>query len=73
MELGAKSAKRLIRENMALNGGIDNDSFRRVRLYHRNTPDKVLLDRPVKDFLPILSYSYKPREECNMTIVWQHY
>ena len=65
-ELGVKSAKRLIRENVTPNGSLDNDSFRRALLSHCNTPDsdtgsspaQVLFGRPIRDFIPILPNNY---------------
>ena len=71
-----KSAKRLIRENVAPNGSIDNDSFRRALLSHRNTPDRdtgcspaqVLFGRPIRDFIPILPHNCRPRGEWRLTM-----
>ena len=75
-ELGVKSAKRLIRENVSPDGSLDNDSFRRALLSHRNTPDgdtclspaQVIFGRPIRDFIPILPLNYKPREEWRLTM-----
>ena len=36
------------------------------RLYHHNTPGKVMYDRPEQDFLRILPYSFKPGEDMTM-------
>ena len=38
-ELGVKSAKRLLRENINHDGSLSTDKFLRALLTHRNTPD----------------------------------
>ena len=75
-ELGVKSAKRLIRENVSADGGLDNDAFRRALLNHRNTPDRdtnlspaqVLFGRPIRDFMPIKPFNYQPRPEWRINM-----
>ena len=69
-ELGIKSAKRLLRENTGQDGNLLGDKFCRALLQHRNTPDpdtgvspaEVLFGRPVKDFIPIQPYKFRPQE-----------
>ena len=75
-ELGVKSAKRMLRENVSTNGSLDTDSFKRALLNHRNTPDRdtgvspaqVIFGRPIRDFLPIKPSLYKPRGEWILTM-----
>ena len=75
-ELGVKSAKRLIRENISPNGSLETDSFRRGLLGHRNTPDRdtglspaqVIFGRPIREFLPIIPMKYRPRPEWRLTM-----
>ena len=41
-ELGVKTAKRFIRDNVDKSGSLDNDKFGRALLYYRNTPCRDL-------------------------------
>ena len=60
-EQGVKSAKRMIRDNIAPDGSLNTDRFLRALLLHRNTPDRdtglspaqVIFGRAVRDFFPI--------------------
>ena len=60
-EQGVKSAKRMIRDNIAPDGGLHTDRFLKALLLHRNTPDRdtglspaqVIFGRAVRDFFPI--------------------
>ena len=69
-ELGVKSAKRLLRENVGQDGSLVGDRFFRALMQHRNTPDpdtglspaQVLFGRPVKDFMPIKPGKFRPQE-----------
>ena len=75
-ELGVKSAKRLIRENISPSGSLETDGFRRGLLAHRNTPDRdtglspaqVIFGRPIREFLPIIPMKYRPRPEWRLTM-----
>ena len=75
-ELGVKSAKRLIRENISPSGSLETDGFRRGLLAHRNTPDRdtglspaqVIFGRPIREFLPIIPMKYRPRPEWKLTM-----
>ena len=66
-EVGVKSAKRLIMDNLTTMGTLDSDKFARAVLIHRNSPDpetgfspaEVVYGRPMRDHLPITSL--KPR------------
>ena len=70
-EMGVKSMKRLIRNNLGPNGDLDNDGFSRAILSYRNTPDRdtglspaqVVFDRVLKDFMLVPKGGYKPRKE----------
>ena len=69
-ELGVKSAKRLLRENINHDGSLSTDKYLRAILTHRNTPDpdtgvspaQVLFGRPIRDFMPILPGKFSPQE-----------
>ena len=37
---GVESAKRMLRENIGVDGSLSTDSFLRAVMMHRNTPDK---------------------------------
>ena len=62
-ELAVKTAKRLIMDNVGLDGNLNTDKLVRALLMHRNTPDpgcklspaQVLLGRPLRDSLPYLN------------------
>ena len=62
-ELAVKTAKRLLMENVAPNGKLDNDGIVRALLTYRNTPDpgcklspaQILLGRQLRDTLPQIS------------------
>ena len=74
-ELGVKSAKRMLRENVSSNLTLDTDKFKRALLTHRNTPDRdtgvspaqVVFGRPIRDFIPIKPGLYQPRQEWLLT------
>ena len=65
----------MLRENVATNGSLDTDNFKRALLTHRNTPDRdtglspaqVIFGRQIRDFLPIKPNQYKPRKEWLLT------
>ena len=73
-ELGVKSAKRLLRENINQDGSLEGDKFYRALMQHRNTPDpdtglspaQVLFGRPVKDFMPVMPGKFRPQEGWRM-------
>ena len=64
-EVAVRITKRLLEENMGVDGSIDNDNVVRALLQLRNTPDKdckmspaeVLFGRTLKDSLPLLDKS----------------
>ena len=69
-ELGVKSAKRLLRENINQDGSLAGDKFFRALMQHRNTPDpdtgtspaEVLFGHPIRDFMPIKPGKFRPQE-----------
>ena len=70
-EIGVKSAKRLIQDNLRPNGDLDSDKFARALLIHRNTPDpstnlspaNIVFGRPLRDHIPAPIGHYIPRKE----------
>jgi len=61
-ELAVKAVKRLLRDNVKINGSLDTDKFVRAMLTKRNTPDsysrlspaEIVLGRKLSDTLPTL-------------------
>ena len=59
-ELGVKTVKRMIRDNLTMTGKLDRVKFSRALLTYRNTPDRdtglspavALFNRQLRDFLP---------------------
>ena len=70
-ELAVKSMKRLLRENVGLDGKLNTDRFQRAVMQYRNTPDRdtgrspaqVIFGRQLRDFLPAPLSRYKPQPE----------
>ena len=70
-EVGVKSAKRLIRDNLKPNGDLDTDRFARALLIHRNNPDpstgispaQIVFGRQLRDHIPAPLGSFVPRQE----------
>ena len=70
-EVGVKSAKRLIQDNLSPNGDLNTDKFCRALLIHRNTPDpstnvspaQLVFGRPLKDHIPAPVGHFTPRQE----------
>ena len=67
-EVGVKTIKRLIVDNVGPGGNLDVDKFQQAILQYRNTPDKdtklspaiCIFGRPIKDLIPILPGKYQP-------------
>ena len=61
-EVGVKTIKRLITNNVGPGGNLNVDKFQKAILQYRNTPDKdtklspamCIFGRPIKDLIPIL-------------------
>ena len=70
-EIGVKSAKRLIQDNLSPNGDLDTDRFARALLIHRNTPDpltnlspaQIVFGRNLRDHIPAPVGHFTPRKE----------
>ena len=70
-ELAVKSMKRLLRENVGIDGKLNTDSFQRAVMQYRNTPDRdtgrspsqVIFGRELRDFIPapMIRYKQHPR------------
>ena len=73
-ELGVKSAKRMVRDNIHPDGSLDNDAFARALLTHRNnpcpttglSPAQILFGRVLRDFLPVQPGKFSPRPEWRL-------
>lgn len=67
-EIGVKTVKRMLTDNIGPNGELDTEAFQRAMLQYRNTPNQdtklspamCLFGRPIKDFIPIIPGKYKP-------------
>ena len=74
-ELGVKTAKRLIRDNVGPHGSLDTDRFARALMQYRNTPlqgiglspAQILLGRTVRDFLPLAEGHGRIRNEWRIS------
>ena len=77
-EVAVRITKRLLEENMGVDGSIDNDNVVRALLQLRNTPDKdckmspaeVLFGRTLKDSLPLLDKSMSVFESPQIHPNW---
>ena len=73
-EVGVKSAKRLVMDNLGPGGSLDTDKFARALLVHRNCPDaesgfspaQIIFGRELRDHLPALVSRYQPRQEWRL-------
>ena len=67
-EVGVKTIKRLLTNNLGPGDNLNVDTFQRAILQYQNTPDKdtklspamCIFGRPIKDFIPILPGKYQP-------------
>ena len=74
-EVGVKTLKRMLRDNMGAGGSLDSIKFARALLEYRNTPDRdtgrspaqVVFGRQVRDFVPVQPGKYQPRKEWLLT------
>ena len=75
-ELGVKTLKRLLRDNMGPDGALYSVNFGRAILEYRNTPDhdtgrspaQVVYGRQLRDFVPVQAGKYRPRAEWLLTM-----
>ena len=73
-ELAVKTGKRLLRENMSLAGSLNTDKVMRAVMQYRNTPipelrmspAQIVFGRQMRDFIPVLPYKYRPRQEWTL-------
>lgn len=78
-EIGVKSAKRILRSNIGMNGSIDNVAMSRALMVHRNTPDpetglspaELLLGRKLKGFLPNKRYKDPLSSSSDLSANWK--
>ena len=74
-ELGVKTVKRLLTDNIGHFGSLNTDKFRRALLQYKNTPDKetkvspaqIVFGRNIRDFTPVLPTKYKPNKTWIIT------
>ena len=74
-ELGVKTMKRLMQDNLGSGGSLETDSFARALLTYRNTPDRdtgrlpaqVVFGRVLRDFIPVKEGDYRLRKEWILT------
>lgn len=70
-ELGVKSSKRILYDNISNNGSIDNDRVSRAILQYRNTPlpdinlspAQILFHRQLRDHLPAHPHHYRLHQD----------
>ena len=70
-ELAVKTGKRLLRDNMNIQGTLDSDKVMRACMMYRNTPipelrmspAQIVFGRHLRDFIPVLPYKYRPSQE----------
>ena len=78
-ELGVKTIKRLLTENIGRGGTLDTDKVLRALLQYRNTPDpstkmspaQIVFGRQIRDFTPVLPGKYLPRKEWQETLQYR--
>ena len=74
-ELGVKSAKRIIMNNLGPGGSLDTDKVARALLQHRNCPDpitglspaQVIFGRVLRDHLPLQPGHFAVRSEWRLS------
>ena len=73
-EVGVKSAKRLILENISPSGSLNTDRVARALLIHHNqtdpvsglSPAEVIFGRRLRDHLPLQEHKFQPRVEWRL-------
>ena len=74
-EVGVKSMKQLIRNNLGPGGSLDNDQFSQAIMEYRNTldrhtgcsPAQVVFGQVIRDFIPMVEGLYAPHPEWILT------
>ena len=67
-EIGVKTVKRLLMDNISADGSLNTDQFQHAILQYRNTPDRdtrlspaqCIFGKPIRDFIPIYPGKYEP-------------
>ena len=67
-EIGVKTVKRMLMDNLSPNGSLDTDKFQKAMLAYRNTidpetkasPAMIIFGRPIRDAIPIPLGKYCP-------------
>ena len=75
-EIGVKTMKRLLTDNIGPNGDLDTDKVQRAILQYRNAPDPAtkvspamcLFGRPIRDFIPVFPGRYRPHSVWTETL-----
>ena len=75
-EIGVKSAKRIICDNIGPKGSLDTDMYYKALLQYHNTPDPqtrvspamCVYGRVIKDFIPTIPGKYKPHPSWRKTL-----
>ena len=78
-ELGVKSMKRLLHDNIGANGSLDTDEFLRAILVHRNTPDQlsrkspaeILFGHQLRDALPRFEGTHSIFDNESVLPLWR--
>ena len=78
-ELGVKSMKRLLRDNIGPGGSLDTDRFLRAILIHRNTPDpiskkspaEIIFGRQLRDTLPVFRNTNTIFDDKRVLPMWR--
>lgn len=79
-EIGVKSAKRLLRNNIGINGNLDTVKFTRALIVHRNTPNEdtglspaeMLIGRKLRGFLPGKQSVNPLKSEKDLSEKWRN-
>ena len=78
-ELGVKSMKRLLRDNIGTDGNLNTDEFLRAILAHRNTPDpiskkssaEILFGHRLRDTMPVFRHMQTIFENQEILPMWR--
>ena len=78
-ELGVKSMKRLLQDNIGPEGSLDTDEFLRAILAHRNTPDQlskkspaqVIFGHQLRDALPVFGGTDSVFDDDKVLPLWR--